>query len=108
MAERKEKHFIPELDNTQPMTPGQCMLKLKTVKTDRGLWSYAGVSWAHDGFETFAMGSDYQRTFARSGREVRATQANVDRQHRAAFDGKLEEIKAEIVAYYAAKKERVA
>jgi hypothetical protein len=84
---------------------GVLQLQLSTRKSENGkLYSSGHVQWAKDRCVTFELCGDYSKTFYTTPTRVTATQKAIDKQHAAVFTPeRVEEIKAEVVAFYAAK-----
>jgi len=77
-------------------------LSITTRKTSRGLRTNAQAYRIENGFMMFVMFGDYAKTLAQS--TARCTEKAVADQHRQAL-GQLDTIKAEVLAFYAAKEE---
>lgn len=108
MAVKREiKILMPDLDEQGQVfdnRPKQARLELSTDKWDRGIVSIAHVVFVGDVFKTFAMGRDFSKVYL-CDRNARGTQKNIDVQHNSVFtDRAVEIIKAEVRAFYAAKK----
>ncbi|CAB4154900.1 hypothetical protein UFOVP653_40 [uncultured Caudovirales phage] len=81
---------------------GGRLLDITTLKANGGLRSRAQCYRRENGFITYVLFGDYSATLAAS--QARCTEKAVADLHRQAL-GKLDEIKAEVVAFYAAKGE---
>lgn len=102
--EPKQVIPIPELDNEQ----GAAQLEVSTRKYSNGqIVSAAHVQFAKDGMVTFMLYGDFRWTaLCTTGR---ATQKILDHQHATAFNpDELGRIKAEAIAFYAAKRKQEA
>jgi hypothetical protein len=77
-------------------------LSITTRKGPRGLRTSAQAYRIENGFMTFVMFGDYSKTLAQSA--ARCTEKAVADLHRQAL-GQLDAIKAEVLAFYAAKGE---
>lgn len=107
---------MPELDrwNSMMERDEQGMIELKTGKAvDGRIYSRARVMFVHQGPRaraiTFELYGDFARTYAQTLKPERATQTALDKLHRFTFtDEKIEQIKAEVLAFYAHKREEEA
>ena len=101
--DRKQAIDIAELDSAQ----GTAQLELRTYKASRDIVSSAHVHHVKDGFLRFELYGDFSKVLARS--PVRGTQANLDTQHARIFTPQaIEALKAEAIAFYAAKRSKAA
>ena len=77
-------------------------LEIRTSKRHAGLVAaYASVSRVEGGFKTFAVFSDYSKIVTQSGAK-RITEDVIRKVHELALE-RIEEIKADAEAFYAAK-----
>ena len=98
---------LPELNRTKGdnrLTTGECVLVLETDKAYRGGVDASGrVHWREfgSGFITTVLFQDYAKTYV--ARPGIATQKAIDRLHAEIFTPeRIEQIKAEVVAFYQA------
>jgi len=93
--------YIPELDKDGK----RARLTLGTDKHNSdGLYSFAQMEFqSPDGGTSFLLCGDFRKNVF-STRNVRATQKAIDNHHKAAFTSEsIEDLKAETIAWYAAK-----
>jgi hypothetical protein len=102
--EPKQTIAIPELNSKE----GAAQLTLTTEKYGNGqLVSSAHIYFVRDGLITFEVFGDFRKVLLRTA--ARATQKALDLQHSSVFTpDAIEALKAEALAFYAAKKKSVA
>ena len=95
---------IPELDSEA----GAAQMELSTEKYDTGkIVSAAHIHFVKDGMLTFELCGDFRKVLLRT--TARASQKMLDAQHTLVFTPEtIEALKAEALAFYAAKKKREA
>lgn len=102
--EPKQIVLIPELDTEA----GAAQMEISTQKYNNGqLISAAHIHFAKGNSLTFECFGDFRKVILRT--MARATQNNLDMQHASVFTpAGIETLKAEALAFYAAKKKREA